>query len=113
VRSGTLGPWPRTRPGDGPAASSLRQGAWFGLATSIALLGAFSLAHRKADRYLFAVYFIVAAVGAIDAIRRFAWLRRVVERLDRPWVPAAVHVGLVVLRLLAGDLLPGFTFWRT
>ncbi len=112
VRSGTLWPWGRTRSGGGPVASSLQQGAWFGLTTTVLLLGAFSLAHRKADRYLFAVYFIVAAVGAIDAIHRFAWLRRAVERLDRPWVPAAAHVGLVALRLLTGDMLPAFTFWR-
>jgi hypothetical protein len=113
VRSGTVWPWRRTPSAGGPDASSLRQGAWFAVATAIVLLGAFSLAHRKADRYLFAVYFIVAAVGAIDAIHRFAWLRRLVERLDRPWVPAAAHVGLVALRLLTGDMLPGFTFWRS
>jgi 4-amino-4-deoxy-L-arabinose transferase-like glycosyltransferase len=113
VVAGQFWPWRRTQPGEGHATSSLRQGVWFGLATSIVLLGAFSLAHRKADRYLFAVYFIVAAVGAIDAIHRFAWLQRIVERLDRPWVPAAVHVGLVALRLLSGDMLPEFTFWRT
>ncbi len=113
ARSGRAWPWPRTPGGDGQDASSLRQGAWFGLATTFVLLGAFSLAHRKADRYVFAVYFIVAAVGAIDAIRRVAWLRRLVERLDWPWAPAAAHVGLVVLRLLTGDMLPGFTFWRS
>ncbi len=113
LRSRNLWPWRLTRADESPAALPLRQGAWFALAATIALLGAFSLAHRKADRYFFAVYFIVAAVGAIDAIHRFAWLRRIVERLDRPWVPAAVHVGLVVLRLLTGDMLPQFTFWRT
>ena len=112
LRSGSAWPWRRPA-GERPDASSLRQGAWFALATTVVLLGAFSLAHRKADRYLFAVYFIVAAVGAIDAIHRFERLRRVVERLDRPWVPAAAHVCLVVLRLLAGNLLPEFTFWRT
>jgi 4-amino-4-deoxy-L-arabinose transferase-like glycosyltransferase len=113
ARTGSVWPGRRTRDRGDAAASSLRQGAWFALATTVVLAGAFSLAHRKADRYLFAVYFIVAAVGAIDAIHRFAWLRRIVERLDRPWVPAAVHVGLVVLRLLTGDMLPEFTFWRT
>ncbi len=113
LRSGAIWPWGKPHRSGGAAAAPLRQGAWFALATTIVLLGAFSLAHRKADRYLFAVYFLVAAVGAIDAIRRFAWLRRLVERLDRPWVPAAAHVGLVALRLLAGDSLPGFTFWRS
>jgi 4-amino-4-deoxy-L-arabinose transferase-like glycosyltransferase len=113
MRSGGIWPWGAARHDDGRGSSPRRQGAWFGLATTVLLVAAFSLAHRKADRYLFAAYFVVAAVGALDAIDRIAWLRRVVERLDRPWVPAAVHVGLVVLRLLAGDMLPEFTFWRT
>jgi hypothetical protein len=113
LRSGVIWPWRPMPAVGGPAASSLRQGAWFALATTIVLLGVFSLAHRKADRYLFAVYFIVAAVGAIDAIHRFAWLRSLVDRLDRPWVPAAAHVALVVLRLLVGDMLPQLTFWRS
>jgi hypothetical protein len=102
--------------GRGVAAASWRQGEachFFALAASLVLTGGFSLAHRKADRYIFAVYFFVAAVGAIDAVNRFAWLRRVVERLDRPWVPAAFHVGLVILRLLTLHQLPEFTFWRS
>ncbi len=113
IRAGATGPWGGTRREDGPAASARRQGAWFGVATTVLLVAAFSLAHRKADRYLFSVYFVVAAVGAIGAIDRLAWLRRAVEQFDRPWVPAAVYVGLVVLRLVAGDMLPQFTFWRT
>ena len=113
MRSGAAWPWRGGRPDESPAASRLRQGAWFAIVTTVLLVGVFSLAHRKADRYLFAVYFIVAAVGAIDAVNRFAWLRRVVDRLDRPWVPAAVYVLLVVLRLVAGDMLPEFTFWRS
>jgi 4-amino-4-deoxy-L-arabinose transferase-like glycosyltransferase len=113
MRSGAVWPWGNTRHDRSPAASPRRQGAWFGMVTTVLLVAAFSLAHRKADRYLFAVYFIVGGVGAIGAIDRFAWLRRLVERLDRPFVPAAVHVGLVVLRLLTGDMLPDFTFWRT
>jgi len=52
-------------------------------------------------------------VGAIHAVNRFAWLRRIVDRLDRPWVPAVVHVLLVVLRLVTVGMLPEFTFWRS
>jgi 4-amino-4-deoxy-L-arabinose transferase-like glycosyltransferase len=113
IKSGAV--WPRRGPSleGSPATPGLQQGAWFGIVTTILLTGVFSLAHRKADRYLFAVYFIVAAVGAIDAVRRVARLRRLVERLDRPWVPALVFVLLVVLRLVTGDMLPEFTFWRT
>ena len=111
VRSRSVWPWNPAHAGEaGPQA---RQGAWFAIATSLVLTGAFSLAHRKADRYLFAVYFVVGALGALEATRRFGWLRRVAGRLDRPWVPAAVHIVLVALRLLAGDSLPEFTFWRT
>ena len=96
-----------------PSGEPTRQGAWFAVATTGVLLVAFSLAHRKADRYLLPVYFIIAAVGAVDAIRRFAWLRRGVERLDRPWVPAAFFVVLCALRLWAIGPLRQFTFWRT
>jgi 4-amino-4-deoxy-L-arabinose transferase-like glycosyltransferase len=113
LRGGAVWPWGRPHGARSGTRSPLQQGAWFALAASVVLTGGLSLAHRKADRYLFAVYFLVAAVGVIDAIHRFAWLRRLVERLDRPWVPAAMHVGLVILRLLTVGMLPEFTFWRT
>ena len=96
-----------------PSGEPTRQGAWFAIAATGVLLVAFSLAHRKADRYLLPVYFIIAAVGAVDAIRRFSWLRRGVERLDRPWVPAAFFVVLCALRIWAIGPLRQFTFWRT
>jgi hypothetical protein len=113
VRDGRILPWTRTGQSDADSASGLRQGAWFALATTAVMLAALSLAHRKADRYLFPAYFLVASVGAVEAIRRDARLRRAVERLDRPWVPAAIHVGLVIVRLLAGHQLPEVTFWRS
>ena len=90
-----------------------QQGAWFALVGSAALVVAFSLMHRKADRYLIPVYFISASVGVVDAIRRFPWFQRVVLRLDRPWVPPAFFVVLCVLRLVAIGPLRQFTFWRT
>jgi hypothetical protein len=89
------------------------QGAWFAIATGLALMAGFSLAHRKADRYIFVVYFVLAAAGAIAAIRRYGWLREVVARLDRPWVPAAIYVLLFLLRLVSLNALPEFTFWRS
>lgn len=108
----------RPRPDEGqhgPAESGIRrhEGAWFALVSALVLTLGLSLAHRKADRYLFAVYFLVAAVGAVAGVRRVAWLQRVVERLDRPWVPAAVFVGLFVIRLMTTGVLPEFTFWRS
>ncbi len=88
------------------------QGAWFALVASAVLVIAFSLMHRKADRYLIPVYFIAASVGVVYAIRRFAWLERIVARLDRPWVPPAFFLVLCVLRIASGPLRQ-FTFWRT
>jgi 4-amino-4-deoxy-L-arabinose transferase-like glycosyltransferase len=88
-------------------------GAWFAIWTSVLLVGAFSLAHRKADRYIFPVYFVLAAPGAVYAIRRWPWLQRIVARMDRPWVPAAVYVFLFLLRLVTRGKLPEFTFWRS
>jgi hypothetical protein len=88
------------------------QGAWFALVASAALVIVFSLLHRKADRYLIPVYFLSASVGAVYAIRRFTWLRGIVTRVDRPWVPPAFFVVLCVLRIASGPLRQ-FTFWRT
>ena len=104
--------WPfgATSPGHAPARL---QGAWFALATSGALVLAFSLAHRKADRYIFPVYFLVGAVGAAWAVGRSPRLRAWAQRLDRPWVPAAVWMLLFLARLAAAGRLPEFTFWRT
>jgi 4-amino-4-deoxy-L-arabinose transferase-like glycosyltransferase len=114
VRGGAVWPWGRGRRGAAAGMPApLQQGAWFAIATSAMLAGVFSLAHRKADRYLFPVYFIVAAAGAIEALNRFGRLRRLVEQLDRPWVPAAVYVGLLILRVVTVNKLPEFTFWRT
>jgi 4-amino-4-deoxy-L-arabinose transferase-like glycosyltransferase len=123
VRTGGIWPWARPVEGasraggatqaDAAERARARQGAWFAIATGLALTGAFSLAHRKADRYIFAVYFIVAAAGAIEAIGRYEWLRRLVARLDRPWVPAAIFFALFLLRLVTLGSLPEFTFWRS
>ena len=90
-----------------------RQGFWFAVWTSALLVGAFSLAHRKADRYIFPVYFLLAAPGAVYTMRRWPWMQRIVSRLDRPWVPAAAYTLLFLLRLATRGKLPEFTFWRS
>ncbi len=90
-----------------------RRAAWFCVVASAALVIAFALAHRKADRYIFPVYFIAGAVGASAALRRFPRFARLVVRLDRPWMPAAIYVLLFLLRLVTIGRLPEFTFWRS
>jgi len=107
--------WPWARRGRGAVdwiASADWQGAWFALVSSLVMTAGFSLASRKADRYLFPVYFLVAAAGGVAALRRFGWLRRLAGRLDRPWVPAAFYLVLFLAALLTAGLLPTITFWR-
>jgi 4-amino-4-deoxy-L-arabinose transferase-like glycosyltransferase len=114
ARRGEAWPWARRhREARDPIASPAWQGAWFAVVSSLVLTAGFSLAERKADRYLFPVYFILGAAGAIAAMRRFGWLRRLVERLDRPWVPAVFYVVLFLAALLTAGRLPAFTFWRS
>jgi len=111
--------WPRLpgvrlqAPGSGPDHDRSRQGAWFAAVSTIALVAAFSLAHRKADRYIFPAYFSAAALGGVFAFRRFSRFGHIVAKLDRPWLPPVLHVGLVVLRLATRGALPEFTFWRS
>jgi len=113
------GLWPprvgygRSAPGVRPDHDQSRQGAWFAATATFALVVTFSLAHRKADRYIFPAYFSVAALGAVYAMRRVPSLDRVTLWLDRPWFPPALHVALVLLRLATRGALPEFTFWRS
>ncbi len=114
VKSGDVAPWARSgRKALNRIASPAWQGAWFAVVSSLLLTAGLSLAGRKADRYLFPVYFILSAAGAIAAVRRFGWLRRLVDRLDRPWVPAMVYLALFLTALLTAGRLPTLTFWRS
>jgi hypothetical protein len=89
------------------------QGAWFAVVTALVLTATFSIAHRKADRYIFPVYFLIGAAGAGVALRRSEGLSRLASKLDRPWVPGALYLLLVLLTLLSTSRLPRFTFWRS
>jgi hypothetical protein len=114
AKTGAIWPWVRRGRGAlSDVASTARQGAWFAIVSGLAMTGGLSLAHRKADRYLFPVYFMVGAVGALAAVREIAWLRRLADQLDRPWVPAAIYLVLFLAGLVTAGSLPVFTFWRS
>jgi hypothetical protein len=89
------------------------QGGWFAIVTALILTSVFSIAHRKADRYIFPVYFLVGAVGAGAALRRTQWMAMIASKLDRAWAPAALYLLLVILTLISSGRLPRFTFWRS
>lgn len=91
--------------------------AWCGVAfvwiLAAALIVLMSFSDRKADRFIFPAYFAVAAAGGVAAIRWSPAFARLVHRLDRPWVPAAVWLALFLARLATGSHLPQLTFWRS
>ena len=89
------------------------RGLLFVIAASFILIVLFSFSDRKADRFIFPAYYFVAAAGGSAAIRWSPALSMAVDRLDRPWVPAACWMGLFLLRLITGSHLPQFTFWRS
>jgi hypothetical protein len=75
-------------------------------------VGLFSLSDRRADRYIFAAYYAVGAAGGVAALRLLPSLRRLAEKLDRAWVPAAVWAAAFAAHLLAGRLgLPTVKVW--
>ena len=100
------GKWLRTL-GTAAAGATRRAaavGAGFVLGTVLLYVLAFSVFDRRADRYVFPAYYAVGAAGVIAALSRFPRLRGLAERLDRPWLPAAVFGLTLALHLLAGRL---------
>jgi 4-amino-4-deoxy-L-arabinose transferase-like glycosyltransferase len=67
-----------------------------------------SLASRWAERYAFSATFMIGAAGGVVAFRTWPSLRRTLARFDAsvPAFPAVVWTILMVLRLVAGPLLP-------
>jgi len=87
-----------------PPDAGTRAGALFTLAAVALYVGLFSLSDRRADRYIFPVYYAVGAAGGVAALRLVPMLRRLAERLDRPWLPAAVWAVTFLAHVLAGRL---------
>ena len=113
LRAIVQGRWTPWHMRDAHAADDERQGAWFAIVAAAVLTAAFSLAHRKADRYIFPAYFLIAAGGAGAALRRSPRLQRFADGADRAWVPAALYIVLVLITVASTGKLPRFTFWRT
>ncbi len=96
----------------GSADAALRAGALFAMLSAALYLAAFSLSDRRADRYIFPAYYAVAAAGIVAALRASPRLRRLAERLDRPWVPALAWALLFAAHVAAGRLgLPTIKIW--
>ena len=106
--------WSRPRPPwrlDGVAPGVLA-GGLFVVSTAVVYVGLFSLSDRRADRYLFPVYYAVGAGGGVAALRASTTLARVAGALDRPWVPATVWAVAFAAHVLAGRLgLPTVKVW--
>jgi 4-amino-4-deoxy-L-arabinose transferase-like glycosyltransferase len=69
---------------------------------------ALSPSSRFAERYAFLATFTVGAAGAVAAFRLWAWVPRLLDRLQRvlPALPVVLWFTLMVLRLALGPLLP-------
>ena len=90
-------------------------GLGFVLALTGLYVGLFSLSDRRADRYIFPVYYAVGAAGTVAALRAWPRFRGVAERLDR-WRavgPAALFLLLFALHVAGGRLLrlPTIKLW--
>jgi hypothetical protein len=95
-----------------PLDAGTRAGALFSAAVVALFVGVFSLSDRRADRYIFPVYYAVGAAGGVAALRLVPPLRRLSGTLDRPWVPAAVWAVAFAAHLFAGRLgLPTVKLW--
>jgi len=100
--------------GESASGSRARAGVLFVLLLTAFYLGAFSLSDRRADRYIFPVYYAVGAAGAVAALQAWPRFHAFAARLDRghAWVPALVWVIACGLHLLGGQLgLPTVKIW--
>ena len=71
-----------------------------------------SLSDRKADRYIFPVYYLIGAAGAAAWMRFSPRLQRFAQRLDSPLAAPLVLVIMLAGFLLSAYLhLPRLKFW--
>jgi len=90
------------------APDRTRRGLLFALAFGGLALAALSPSSRFAERYAFPAIFAVGTAGAVIAYRTWPSVRRAADRFDRaiPGAPAVLWLGLILIRLAVGPLLP-------
>ena len=93
----------------------VRGGAFCAVVAATYLL-AFSVFERRADRYIFPVYYILAAWWAGYGLRLYPRIREIAWRATRalyPYEQAAVWLGSVLLAMVwAWYGPPDLRFWR-
>jgi hypothetical protein len=76
------------------------RGIWWAVAVTIVFIAVLSPANVRAERFIFPTYFMMAAIGAVAAMRQFEWFGRFVAQCDpRWWLPAGVWLVTFLLSL--------------
>ncbi len=95
--------------------SAVRSGVAFTLWVTALYVGLFSLSDRRADRYIFPVYYAVGAAGAVAALRSWPRFRSFAGGLDRHGaiVPALVFLLAFALHVAGARILhlPTIKLW--
>jgi 4-amino-4-deoxy-L-arabinose transferase-like glycosyltransferase len=92
------------------------RGAVFCAVVAGTYLVAFSIFQRRAERYIFPVYYLLAAWWVVYGFQLYPWIRRMSWRFTRtlyPYEQVVIWVGSVVLAMIAALLnLPTIKLWR-
>jgi 4-amino-4-deoxy-L-arabinose transferase-like glycosyltransferase len=90
-----------------------RHAAAFALVVTLLYLVPFAFSERKAERYIFPVYFVVASAGWLATFGRFPRLAALAQRLERwPHATVLLWLALFALHIAAGyGQLPRIKLW--
>ncbi len=96
------------------ASREARVALLFTAGVAVTYLGFFSMGgERRAERYVFPVYYAVGIAGSLAAIARWPRLARLTQRLDHPLAPPIVFAVLFFLHLFGGLVdLPRIKWWK-
>jgi hypothetical protein len=70
------------------------------IAIAVVFIVVLSPANVRAERFIFPIYFIAAAAGAIASVRRVDMMKRIAVSVEpRWWLPQAVWMGTFLLSM--------------